>query len=258
MNQALGRAGVVLGLAAAVFGAVTVAVGLGDRSSGRPRQRQVVRLPDPRRRGRSPSWPWSAALITRDFSIEYVAENGSSKTPALYNVATLWAALEGSILLWGLVLSGYLVATTAKFRRRLEDPLVGWALLTIFVVAAFFFMLLVGPANPFRDSALPPGFVDGPGPNPLLQNHPLMAIHPPMLYLGYVGFTVPFAFAIAALGDGPPRRGLARRHPPLDARARGGSSPSASCSARGGATRSSGGAATGRGTRSRTPASCRG
>src|SRR5262245_13131878 len=142
------------------------------------------------------------ALITRDFSIQYVAENGSHKTPALYNVATLWAALEGSILLWGLVLSGYLVATTTKFRQRLEDPLVGWALLTIFAVATFFFVLLLGPANPFRDSQLPLGFVDGPGPNPLLQNHPLMAIHPPMLYLGYVGFTVPFAFAIAALATG--------------------------------------------------------
>jgi cytochrome c-type biogenesis protein CcmF len=141
------------------------------------------------------------ALITRDFTVSYVAENGSSRTPALYNVATLWAALEGSILLWGLVLSGYLVATTGKFRKRLDDPLVGWALLTIFVVAAFFFMLLAGPANPFERFEPPPGF-DGPGPNPLLQNHPLMAIHPPMLYLGYVGFTVPFAFAIAALATG--------------------------------------------------------
>jgi cytochrome c-type biogenesis protein CcmF len=201
LNQALGRAGVVLGLAAAVFGAVTVAVGLFT-------DRPAVRA--------SAKWyaflilggaalavvAMERALITRDFSIEYVAENGSHKTPALYNVATLWAALEGSILLWGFVLSGYLVATTAKFRRRLDDPIVGWALLTIFVVAAFFFVLLVGPANPFRDSQLPPGFVDGPGPNPLLQNHPLMAIHPPMLYLGYVGFTVPFAFAIAALATG--------------------------------------------------------
>ena len=57
-------------------------------------------------------------------------------------------------------------------------------------------------ADPFQQSQLPPGFTDGPGPNPLLQNHPLMVIHPPMLYLGYVGFTVPFAFAIAALVTG--------------------------------------------------------
>ena len=200
MNLALGRAGVVLGLAAAVFGAITVAIGLA-------RDRPAVRA--------SARWyalltlggailavvAMERALITRDFTVRYVAENGSSRTPRLYNVATLWAALEGSILLWGLILSGYLVATTAKFRRRLEDPLVGWALLTIFVVAAFFFLLLAGPANPFEHFNPAPGY-DGPGPNPLLQNHPLMAIHPPMLYLGYVGFTVPFAFAIAALATG--------------------------------------------------------
>jgi cytochrome c-type biogenesis protein CcmF len=99
------------------------------------------------------------------------------------------------------ILGGYLVAVVRKFRDRLTDPLVGWALLTIFVVAAFFFALMVGPADPFRHFHPPSGF-DGPGPNPLLQNHPLMAIHPPMLYLGYVGFTVPFAFAIGALVTG--------------------------------------------------------
>ena len=115
-------------------------------------------------------------------------------------MATLWSALEGSILLWGLILAGYLVAVTVKFRSRLTDPLVGWALLVMFVVAAFFFGLMLGPANPFRTLATAP--LDGPGPNPLLQNHILMAFHPPMLYLGYVGFTVPFAFAIAALATG--------------------------------------------------------
>ena len=93
------------------------------------------------------------ALITRDFSMEYVAEHGSSRTPALFNFATLWSALEGSILLWGLVLAGYLVAVTVKFRSRLTDPLVGWALLVMFVVSAFFFGLMLGPANPFRTLA---------------------------------------------------------------------------------------------------------
>jgi cytochrome c-type biogenesis protein CcmF len=141
------------------------------------------------------------ALITRDFSLQYVAENGSTRTPALFNVATLWAALEGSIILWALVLAGYLFAVTFKFRDRLRDPLVGWALLTMFAVAVFFFGLMLGPANPFETVAGPIP-TEGPGPNPLLQNHVLMAIHPPMLYLGYVGFTVPFAFAIAALVTG--------------------------------------------------------
>jgi len=140
------------------------------------------------------------ALITRDFTLEYVAQVGSSVTPRLYNVAALWSALEGSILLWSLVLAGYLTLVVVKFRHRLTDPLVGWALLTMFVVAAFFFGLMLGPANPFETIANPPA--DGPGPNPLLQDHLLMAFHPPMLYLGYVGFTVPFAFAVGALVTG--------------------------------------------------------
>ena len=141
------------------------------------------------------------ALITRDFTVLFVADNGSTKTPALYNFATLWGALEGSIILWALILGGYLMAVVVKFRKRLADPLVGWAIFTMLIVCIFFFWMLVGPANPFKSFSPPAGF-DGPGPNPLLQNHPLMAFHPPMLYLGYVGFTVPFAFAIAALITG--------------------------------------------------------
>ncbi|MBX3312927.1 MAG: heme lyase CcmF/NrfE family subunit [Actinobacteria bacterium] len=140
------------------------------------------------------------ALITRDFSLEYVATHGSSATPALYNFATLWGALEGSILLWSLVLGLFTVAVALKFRDRLDDPLVAWAMVVMFVVCLFFFVLMAWPADPFKVLSVVPS--DGPGPNPLLQNHPLMAFHPPMLYLGYVGFTVPFAFAIAALITG--------------------------------------------------------
>jgi cytochrome c-type biogenesis protein CcmF len=130
-----------------------------------------------------------------------VADNHSRATPLLYTIAGMWAALEGSILLWSLVLAGYLAVVAHKFRHRATDPVVGWALVTGFLVAAFFFGLMLGPANPFRHvaGAIP---ADGPGPNPLLQNHPLMAFHPPMLYLGYVGFTVPFSFAVAALVTG--------------------------------------------------------
>ncbi|MDE0803311.1 MAG: heme lyase CcmF/NrfE family subunit [Acidimicrobiales bacterium] len=141
------------------------------------------------------------ALITRDFSVQFVADNGSSRTPALFNVATMWSALEGSILLWALVLAGYTALIAHRFRHRLDDKLAGWALLTMLAVGVFFFALLVGPADPFQSINVPAGF-DGPGPNPLLQNHPLVAFHPPMLYLGYVGFTVPFAFAIGALVTG--------------------------------------------------------
>src|SRR3546814_5428851 len=94
----------------------------------------------------------------------------------------MWAALEGSILLWALVLAGYTALIAQKFRARLTDPLVGWALLTMLVVGIFFFGLMPGPANPF--TTVSPVPLDGPGPNPLLQNHILMAFPPPMLYLG--------------------------------------------------------------------------
>jgi len=200
VNEALGDLGVYIAFAAALFGILSLGYGL---SEDRPVIRRTVR--------------WYAflvlggtvlsfvvmerALITRDFSVRYVAEVGSSRTPALYNFAALWSSLEGSILLWAIVLAGFLVATVLKFRRRLEDRLVGWALLVVFSVSLFFSFLMLGPADPFRSFDPAPGY-DGPGPNPLLQNHPLMVIHPPMLYLGYVGFTVPFAFAIAALVTG--------------------------------------------------------
>src|SRR4051794_16565583 len=141
------------------------------------------------------------ALLTHDFSMQYVADHASRSTPLLFTIASMWSALEGSILLWALVLAGYIAVMVRHFRTRATDPLVGWATFTTFVVAAFFFGLMLGPASPFKEivGAVPS---DGPGPNPLLQNHPLVAFHPPMLYLGYVGFTIPFAFAIAALITG--------------------------------------------------------
>ncbi|MFP5327647.1 MAG: heme lyase CcmF/NrfE family subunit, partial [Acidimicrobiia bacterium] len=138
---------------------------------------------------------------TDDFSLDFLARNHSRSTPLLFKVATMWSALEGSILLWALVLGVYLALMRWRFRRRADDPLVAWATLVGLAVAAFFFGLMLGPANPF-ETVSGPVPADGPGPNPLLQNHPLMAFHPPMLYLGYVGFTIPFAFAIAALATG--------------------------------------------------------
>ncbi len=137
------------------------------------------------------------ALNTRDFSIDYVANNVARATPRLFTITALWGALEGSILLWGFVLAIFMSATAWRFRHRATDPLVAWATIVQFAVALFFFALMLGPADPFQKSQ---GFVfDGTGPNALLQNHPLMAFHPPMLYAGYVGFTIPFSFAIAAL-----------------------------------------------------------
>jgi cytochrome c-type biogenesis protein CcmF len=140
------------------------------------------------------------ALLTHDFSLKYVAENNARGTPLLFTITGLWAALEGSILLWALVLAGYLAFVAHRFRARAADPLVAWATIIGLAVALFFFALMLGPANPFRTLSVAP--LDGQGPNALLQNHPLMAFHPPMLYLGYVGMTIPFAFAMAALITG--------------------------------------------------------
>jgi cytochrome c-type biogenesis protein CcmF len=138
------------------------------------------------------------ALVTHDFSISYVAHVGSRATPLFFTVISLWSALEGSILFWGMILACYTAA--AVYGTRHLKELSGYATSVMLFVSGFFFLLLVGPANPFM--AVSPVPFDGPGPNPLLQNHPLMAIHPPFLYLGYVGMTIPFAFAIGALLSG--------------------------------------------------------
>jgi cytochrome c-type biogenesis protein CcmF len=140
------------------------------------------------------------ALVSHDFSLKYVAENNARGTPLLFTITGLWAALEGSILLWVLVLGGYLAFMEHRFRDRASDPLVAWATIVGLGVALFFFALMLYPANPFKTLSVVPA--DGRGPNALLQNHPLMAFHPPMLYLGYVGFTIPFSFAVAALVTG--------------------------------------------------------
>jgi cytochrome c-type biogenesis protein CcmF len=199
VSAVLGTAGVALGLAGCLVGLLTVAVGI---RSDRPDLRRLSR-PYALLALAGAVLAFGAmelALLSHDFSLEYVARNHSRATPFLYQVATLWAALEGSIILWTLVLAGFVVAAAHRFRDRLDDRLVAWAMVTMFAVAAFFFALMLGPANPFTTISPVPS--DGPGPNPLLQDHPLMAIHPPMLYLGYVGFTVPFAFCIAALVTG--------------------------------------------------------
>ncbi|MDQ3266061.1 MAG: heme lyase CcmF/NrfE family subunit [Myxococcota bacterium] len=136
------------------------------------------------------------ALVTHDFSVSYVAQVGSRATPLLFTVVSLWSALEGSILFWGLILGSYLLAFGLAHRR--EPPVaMQLAVGTMLAVGVFFAFLIAGPANPFH--AVLPVPPDGPGPNPLLQNHLLMVIHPPMLYLGYVGMTVPFGVAVAAL-----------------------------------------------------------
>jgi cytochrome c-type biogenesis protein CcmF len=139
------------------------------------------------------------ALVGFDFSLRYVAANINRVTPLLFRVAGLWGALEGSILLWIWILSGLTLLVAQLYRNRHPDFL-PYVLGVLFAIAAFFLALMVGPANPFtRLTVTPP---DGVGLNPLLQNHPLMAVHPPFLYLGYVGFSVPYAFAMGALLSG--------------------------------------------------------
>jgi cytochrome c-type biogenesis protein CcmF len=145
------------------------------------------------------------ALATHDFSILYVAENNARETPLFFSVISLWAALEGSILLWAAILAG--ATTYIAFRGTVAIPRLGTtALAVMFAMLTFFLLLIATPlADPFARLAVVPD--NGNGPNALLQNHPLMALHPPLLYLGYVLASVPFAYAIASLilGEGGDR-----------------------------------------------------
>ncbi|MDQ2951940.1 MAG: heme lyase CcmF/NrfE family subunit, partial [Chloroflexota bacterium] len=150
------------------------------------------------------------ALVTHDFSVQYVARNNARETPLFFTVISLWAALEGSILLWTLVLVG--ATAYVAWRGTRELPRLGTTALAVqLAMVAFFLLLVTTPAaDPFVRID-PPS--NGSGPNPLLQNHPLMALHPPLLYLGYVLFSVPFAYAIASLilGEGGDRWLVATR-----------------------------------------------
>ncbi|NNC75128.1 MAG: heme lyase CcmF/NrfE family subunit [Acidimicrobiia bacterium] len=155
-------------------------------------------------------------IVTHDFSLSYVADNSSTDTPLVFLLASGWAALEGSIVLWGLVLA---VFTWLVWRDAgAGDGLAAGALAVLGVVSVFWFGVMGTIASPFEvcTVAAPAGCaadawapwsaaiapMEGLGPNPLLQNHILMAVHPPLLYLGYVGLTVPFAFAMSALARG--------------------------------------------------------
>ncbi|HMN08573.1 MAG TPA: heme lyase CcmF/NrfE family subunit [Gemmatimonadaceae bacterium] len=139
------------------------------------------------------------ALVTHDFSVGYVAQVGSRATPLFYTIISLWGALEGSILFWAWVLA-LLSALVVFWNRDREGALIPYTTMVMLATSVFFLILLVGPANPFTPVSPVP--LDGPGPNPLLQNHILMGVHPPLLYLGYVGLTVPFAFAVGAMAAG--------------------------------------------------------
>ncbi len=136
------------------------------------------------------------AFLADDFSVAYVANNSNSLLPWYYKMSAVWGAHEGSLLLWVLVLAGWTLAV-AIFSRSLPETMVARVLSVMAMVAAGFYLFLLFTSNPFdRALPFPPG--DGADLNPLLQDFGLI-VHPPLLYMGYVGFSVPFAFAIAAL-----------------------------------------------------------
>lgn len=137
------------------------------------------------------------AILSNDFTVRYVAEHSMSVSPTWVKVVTLWAALEGSILLWAWVLSLYAFLVSLTARRDVLRP---WVLAVMALSLVFFIGLNLTVASPFTPVVDVPQ--DGRGPNPLLQNHWMMAVHPVLMYIGFVGLSVPFAYAIAAMVTG--------------------------------------------------------
>jgi cytochrome c-type biogenesis protein CcmF len=135
------------------------------------------------------------AFLTFDFSVAYVASNTNRGTPFYYRITALWGALEGSIILWGWMLSLYTLIVVGRYRRT-QPQLYPWVLAVMLGISSFFLLVMTIPAPPFeRLSPIP---ADGRGLNPLLEDSGMIT-HPVALYLGFTGFTVPFAFAMAAL-----------------------------------------------------------
>jgi len=144
-------------------------------------------------------WALSYAFWSNDFTVVYVATNSNSLLPWYYRLTAVWGGHEGSMLLWLLTLSGW-IAAVAMFSRSLPLQFQGRILGVMGLIAVGFYAFVLFMSNPFMRS-LPYFPVDGRDLNPLLQDFG-MIIHPPMLYMGYVGFAVSFAFAIAALMGG--------------------------------------------------------
>ncbi len=195
MLGTLGHVAIVVGLATSVFAAFAFLAG--------GRRRDAALLASARRAmyltfgmAAVASAVMVTALLTHDFSLLYVARNNATTTPPFFSVISLWAALEGSILFWTLLLTGYAGVVLYRYRDR-HPALMPWAGATLAIIATFFFAVMIWPGNPFIGTT--PVGTEGAGPNALLQNHPFMGLHPPLLYLGYTGMSVPFAFGMAAL-----------------------------------------------------------
>jgi cytochrome c-type biogenesis protein CcmF len=187
----------LLALALSVYSFLAGLVGLSRRDYGSERLRETAR--------RAGIAVFGAVLLAAgilvisafqdNFSIAYIFHHSNRDLPAAYKFATLWSGQEGSLLFWSLLLAAY--GFVLRLRYKTDPRLFAYASVVIAGVQVFFLLLLNFAAHPFAvmQGSLPD---DGTGLNPLLQ-YPEMVIHPPMLYLGYVGFTVPFAFALGAL-----------------------------------------------------------
>jgi cytochrome c-type biogenesis protein CcmF len=138
------------------------------------------------------------AFVNNDFSVRYVAENSNSALPLFYRVTALWGAHEGSMLLWILVLSLWTIALVGK-SRQLPPAFAARALGVLGIISCCFLLFTLATSNPF--GRLIPAVPDGNDLNPVLQD-PAFAVHPPILYMGYVGFSVSFALACAAMIEG--------------------------------------------------------
>ena len=139
------------------------------------------------------------AFLTDDFSVAYVAQNSNSMLPWYYKFSAVWSAHEGSLLLWVLILAGWTAAVSLR-AGQLPEAMLARVLAVLGMISSGFLLFLIGTSNPFI-RLLPHIPADGRDLNPLLQDVGLI-LHPPILYMGYVGFSVAFAFAIAALLDG--------------------------------------------------------
>ncbi|MDP1635871.1 MAG: cytochrome c biogenesis protein CcsA, partial [Gallionellaceae bacterium] len=138
------------------------------------------------------------AFIVNDFSVLYVAQHSNSQLPVAYRVAAVWGGHEGSLLLWAFILTLWTVAV-AMFSKHLPEEMIARVIGVMGLVSVGFLLFMLFTSNPF--DRLLPAAMDGRDLNPLLQD-PGLIIHPPMLYMGYVGFSVAFAFALSALLGG--------------------------------------------------------
>ena len=200
---AFGSFALLIGLALSAYNFAAGAIALRLIATGRPSRVSPERLADTARRaGIAGFWAVSAAafalvyaVFTNDFALTYIMEHSNRALPAAYKFSALWSGQEGSLLLWAWLLATY--GFVLRLRHKTDVKLYAYAG-TILAAIQFFFLLVLNFAAPPFALYNGPTPADGNGLNPLLQ-FPEMVIHPPMLYLGYVGFSVPFAFALAAL-----------------------------------------------------------